>query len=252
MVPFSLYSFLSSFIMKKQGLLIILHDSAYMILHLRLAKAPQFLGFATVLCLSPKFWFIFLQWLRKLPDSSAYLWRRVVESHGLSFLQKEVEWSYHCLELPLHVPLDLTITPPQPPQPSESLETMGSAFGKLFWFAKSAVPGESFSVLVPWWQADHKVIGDDMMYWWRTRSVTCWMTKVGAPPFFFLRRKMNHSLSLSLVYCSRFKPSWAEIFAVENLQTHWVVVCTGFRKPPVGSLIYGGEGYGYDYWQLLL
>lgn len=64
---------------------------------------------------------------------------------------------------------------------------MGSALGKLFWFAKSAVPGESFSVLVPWWQAGHKVIGDDMMYWWRARSVTCWMTKVG--PFFFSKRE---------------------------------------------------------------
>lgn len=58
-VPFSWYGFLSSFIMKNKGLLIILHDSAYMILYLRLARAPQFLGFATVSCLSPKFWFIF-------------------------------------------------------------------------------------------------------------------------------------------------------------------------------------------------
>lgn len=46
------------------------------------------------------------------------------------------------LRTSLHVPLDLTII--------ESPEAMGSALGKLCWFAESAVPGESFSVLVSW------------------------------------------------------------------------------------------------------
>lgn len=38
---------------------------------------------------------------------------------------------------------------PPPPAPPESLETMRGALGKLFCYAKWAVPGEPFSVMVP-------------------------------------------------------------------------------------------------------
>lgn len=81
----------------------------------------------------PRVLFYSLQWRTECPDSLAYLWRRVAESHGFYVLWKVVEWSYHCLELSLHVPMDLCIL--HPPA-LESLETMRSALGQLFWYAK--------------------------------------------------------------------------------------------------------------------
>lgn len=176
----------------------------------------------------PKVLFYSLQWLRECLNSSANLWCRVVESHGFSVLQKMVEWSYYCPELPLQCSYGFMCYPPP-------TRWIPGNHEKCPWpdilVCQGAVPGEPFPVMIPWWQAGHKVIEDDMndaSSIGEQGQLPWWMTKAGTFYFFFSVR--DHLLIPHLCritdesfICSRH-PAKLSFFAGGDLKTSWIVV----------------------------